>query len=202
MFTCHQCSKDFKPKRTGLKPKFCSTDCFKQSIKRQTRECGHCKQLTTNPLYCSSSCSTTATNIKSPKRSKAKTGRTCEVCGRTDISNKRFCNLTCQKNRITDAERIKINKGRSREAYARYMARKKFQTPADEDLKALQEFYANTPEGYEVDHIIPLSKGGLHSLSNLQYLTQSENRKKSAKILAPVVGVEPTPLDLETSVLP
>jgi 5-methylcytosine-specific restriction endonuclease McrA len=36
---------------------------------------------------------------------------------------------------------------------------------------------------YEVDHIIPISKGGKHSLSNLQYLTKEENRRKSNKII-------------------
>jgi len=70
-----------------------------------------------------------------------------------------------------------------REAWQRYDARKRYQTPIDEDIAALQEFYKNCPDGYEVDHIIPLSKGGPHSLSNLQYLTVSENRRKSNKLL-------------------
>jgi 5-methylcytosine-specific restriction endonuclease McrA len=69
-----------------------------------------------------------------------------------------------------------------REAWQRYDARKRYQTPADEDISALQEFYKNCPEGYEVDHIIPLSKGGAHSLSNLQYLTITENRRKGNRI--------------------
>ena len=30
---------------------------------------------------------------------------------------------------------------------------------------------------------IPISKGGLHTLSNLQYLTVTENRRKSNKII-------------------
>ena len=70
-----------------------------------------------------------------------------------------------------------------REAWQRYQAKLKNQTPADIDKKAIQIFYLNCPEGYEVDHIIPISKGGLHSLDNLQYLTISENRKKSNKLL-------------------
>lgn len=41
--------------------------------------------------------------------------------------------------------------------------------------------YLNCPKGYEVDHIIPISRGGKHHPDNLQYLTISENRKKHNK---------------------
>ncbi len=34
---------------------------------------------------------------------------------------------------------------------------------------------------HEVDHIIPISKGGLHHQDNLQILTQQENRKKGVR---------------------
>lgn len=51
-----------------------------------------------------------------------------------------------------------------------------------EERKLIGKFYKNCPEGYEVDHIIPISKGGKHCLSNLQYLTREENRSKSAKL--------------------
>ena len=50
------------------------------------------------------------------------------------------------------------------------------------EKKLIGKFYKNCPEGYEVDHIIPISKGGLHILSNLQYLTKQENRLKHDKL--------------------
>ncbi len=55
-------------------------------------------------------------------------------------------------------------------------------TPPWADLEEIAEFYANCPIGYHVDHIIPLRGqhiSGLHVISNLQYLTQLENLKKS-----------------------
>lgn len=46
----------------------------------------------------------------------------------------------------------------------------------------LLEIYANCPEGHEVDHIHPLSKGGLHVPWNLQYLLVVDNRSKGCKL--------------------
>lgn len=50
-----------------------------------------------------------------------------------------------------------------------------------EEKKSIMKIYLNCPEGYEVDHIKPISKGGKHHPDNLQYLTISENRKKGSK---------------------
>ena len=49
------------------------------------------------------------------------------------------------------------------------------------DMEAIAYFYDNCPEGYEVDHIIPLQGkkiSGLHVAENLQWLTILENRIK------------------------
>jgi 5-methylcytosine-specific restriction endonuclease McrA len=59
-------------------------------------------------------------------------------------------------------------------------------TEAEKDV--ILELYAEakrlteeTGIPYEVDHIIPICKGGLHHPDNLQVITQKENRKKGGK---------------------
>jgi 5-methylcytosine-specific restriction endonuclease McrA len=42
--------------------------------------------------------------------------------------------------------------------------------------------YRACPPGHEVDHILPLSRGGKHCPSNLQYLTREENMRKGARV--------------------
>lgn len=50
-----------------------------------------------------------------------------------------------------------------------------------EHLEVLKQIYAACPPGYEVDHIVPISKGGKHVPDNLQYLTADENKRKCAR---------------------
>lgn len=48
-------------------------------------------------------------------------------------------------------------------------------------LDELVQFYYDTPEGWTVDHIIPIKHDlvcGLHVVANLQYLTKEDNDKK------------------------
>lgn len=58
--------------------------------------------------------------------------------------------------------------------------RRKLRIPSWHDSEKIKiaEFYDNCPEGYHVDHIIPLQGelvSGLHTLTNLQYLPASDN---------------------------
>jgi 5-methylcytosine-specific restriction endonuclease McrA len=74
-------------------------------------------------------------------------------------------------------------------AYARHH-KIKCLTPPDADKAKLTWFYEEakrltqiTGVKHEVDHIIPVSKGGLHHQNNLQILPWFENRVKGAKIM-------------------
>lgn len=170
--------------------------------------CLQCQKLLTKSQkkYCSRSCAATANNTGIRRHSKPLSRwslvKKCLTCGTE--SHKKYCSDTCNPRRLnmTPEEKQKYIRAKKNEAWQRYMAKKKNQTPPNADIKAMQQFYLNCPIGYEVDHIIPLSKGGLHSIENLQYLTISENRKKSNKLMAPPHGDDPRSSVLETDVLP
>lgn len=94
----------------------------------------------------------------------------------------------CKKNKDIISEKKKAynrkNPKRASAWWAKRYAAKLNRTPPWADLEAIQKFYEACPEGYEVDHIIPLQGkevSGLHVLENLQYLTREENRQKSNK---------------------
>jgi hypothetical protein len=75
------------------------------------------------------------------------------------------------------AKNPKYGKARS----AKYRATKKQAIPKWADLEKIAKFYNNCPEGYHVDHIVPLQGKlvcGLHVENNLQYLTAESNWKK------------------------
>lgn len=80
-----------------------------------------------------------------------------------------------------------LNPGRELAKTRRYALAKKNAVPKWLDKSQIENLtlvYINCPDGYEVDHIVPLrgkNVSGLHVPWNLQYLTVAENRKKSNK---------------------
>jgi len=87
------------------------------------------------------------------------------------------------------AEYQRNKQGYVARAYAR-LRKIKCLTPPDADKAKIIWFYEEakrltqaTGVKHEVDHIIPVSKGGLHHQDNLQVLPWLENRAKGAKIM-------------------
>jgi len=71
--------------------------------------------------------------------------------------------------------------GKGSAKYAKRRASKLQRTPSWADDLVIQMIYEDCPEGYHVDHIIPLqgeNVSGLHVAWNLQYLTAEENCSK------------------------
>ena len=65
-----------------------------------------------------------------------------------------------------------------------HRAKKRNATPQWADIEKIKMIYLNCPDGYHVDHIIPLNGAlvtGLHVENNLQYLSAYDNRSKSNK---------------------
>jgi hypothetical protein len=80
----------------------------------------------------------------------------------------------------------KLNLNKCRAWNAKYKAKKLKATPKFANLQKIKEIYMNCPVGYHVDHIIPLQGKnvcGLHVEWNLQYLTPTDNLKKSNKLI-------------------
>lgn len=67
---------------------------------------------------------------------------------------------------------------------SKYSNAKINRTPKWADMDKIKAIYDKCPEGYHVDHVIPLQGelvSGLHVENNLQYLTASENASKKNK---------------------
>jgi hypothetical protein len=64
----------------------------------------------------------------------------------------------------------------------KYVADKGARTPKWADLRSIVEFYKNCPDGFHVDHVLPLRGkyvSGFHTVENLQYLPAIENLRKN-----------------------
>lgn len=67
-----------------------------------------------------------------------------------------------------------------------YKTRRTLATPPWADLEKIKEVYRTCPEGYHVDHIVPLQGeyvSGLHVECNLQHLPALENLQKHNKFI-------------------
>jgi len=163
--------------KIGLNSNFCTTKLINIYMKYICQQCKkdfkNTQGLSMHMKYCGK-----------PKRT-----FNCKQCGSEKIfkytSTNQYCSHTCAQiaRRIEkDKNWYKRKRAIANEAWQRYHSKQKSQTPPDADSKLIQEIYINCPKDYEVDHIIPISKGGLHHQNNLQYLSKKDNRRKSNKL--------------------
>ncbi len=86
-----------------------------------------------------------------------------------------------QKERVKKYEKsLKGKISRKRVDALRHKRIRHFEISHDEK-EMIRQFYVDCPKGMHVDHIIPISRGGQHSLSNLQWLDATINAQKQAK---------------------
>ena len=103
---------------------------------------------------------------------------------RTIEQNVEYCRRFRQKNPTYSADRHRADPSISRAWNALYKARKAKRTPPWVDLDAIKFFYECCPDGFHVDHVIPLfgkKISGLHVAENLQWLPAKDNLSKSNK---------------------
>lgn len=115
-------------------------------------------------------------------------GNTTTLTGK-NIRNGHTKSCGCYRKEVTAPSQGKANTkhGQSRtKGYARFHSRIREiaeikQRPKWADMDKIREIYVNRPDGYHVDHIIPLRGkfvSGLHVENNLQYLPAKENMRK------------------------
>lgn len=150
--------------------------------------CLECQTVITSRTakkFCCQGCASTYNNRGVRRHGQPK--GTCIQCSNEKSSVRRkFCSSKCSgdaRRKYTAEQREIIERTQTRHRSARYRASLINQTPDDADLDLIKDIYKNCPKGYEVDHIFPISKGGLHHQNNLQYLTVNENRSKGNKVL-------------------
>ena len=120
------------------------------------------------------------TNIKYCSSCKNYLSKDCFSVNNLALDKRNSTCKSCYLQYCRDNKQLINNKNNN------YRANKLQRVPQWADLNKIKEIYLNCPEGYTIDHIIPLQGklvSGLHVEANLQYLTKSDNSSKKNKYI-------------------
>jgi len=205
-YICRHCGKSYLPK-VADRTAYCSRDCYfaektkrkEERIKRESSRVWYCKicriKMSTYRVYCSRECEKEQRRREAYIRNSAKKilrPRLCKECGEIFTSQygdkkREFCSIGCRKKytiRIVGAGNYRKRARHFGVAYEYVNVLKAFRrdswhcqicgkaTPKERRGSR----YSNAPE---LDHRVPMSKGGGHLYSNVQCACRKCNAKKS-----------------------
>lgn len=211
MCQCEWCGKEWKSEIKKGPKKFCSDECRKQSRKNAAElhgcwknntceECGKVFRTQNDSKYCSGEC----WGRVNTKQAKERHTYTCKKCGkefsrpprRVGDTTPVYCSRQCAG--VGEVGKATTVFGKDRGSYRR---RAKFYGVGYEHVKITGIFIKHnwtcqicgcpTPETLrgskrhnapEIDHIVPLSRGGSHTEVNLQGSCRKCNREKGNTI--------------------
>lgn len=204
-FTCQHCKKRFKAKKPD-RNKFCSRECAfafktdkaeskrKPADERECRQCGKMFVPSYGAIYCSDDCRKERSREKAREygaREKPVRRRRCKECGEMftpEYGDKRrgYCSKQCgdkHGRRIARATR----RGRIREAGAidsidpiEVFERSKWKCYICGRKTPRELRGAIVDRAPELDHIIPLAKGGTHTYGNVACACRKCNQEKGS----------------------
>ncbi len=165
---------------------------------KNTKQCSECSQIFQatheNGKYCSEPCSTANTLRQLAARKQKE--QTCKVCRVKFFKTYKqgwagFCSKPCQQARARELKRAYRMKGKAMRRGARRVGivLREAIWRRDQGLCGLcgipvkRNAEVTDPRAMEIDHIIPISKGGAHVIENLQIACRSCNAWKSDKDL-------------------
>ena len=201
--TCEKCSALFTPAQRGAKRRLCF-DCapvggpVKQENKGTCKTCGKSLSgLSVQCVYCSPECYRTANIHRMRQRgvkldAKDRSPRPCAHCGTIfelpyRSKNTVYCSKQCRTRAHAGSGCCHRRRARQFGVEYQYIHKHKvfvrdgwkckicgIDTP--KELKGTRE-----PNAPELDHIVPMSKGGAHMLHNVQLACKRCNMTKGAK---------------------
>jgi hypothetical protein len=205
LITCEHCGTGFVQgnnySRYGVRKtrKFCSQQCYLESLTPSFdgdpkirsvwfRNCTECHKHFVARYESTQQCSSSCKSRSYSKKKFIPSSVNCNECGDAfvpEYGDKRrgFCGASCASrfNRRLRSNRIKSLPPAMKESFSPFAVFNRdgwscvacgIETP-----KALRGTYE--PNAPELDHIVPLSKGGFHTMANTQCLCRSCNADKS-----------------------